>query len=68
MIRWACGSIHVVTKVARLRAGSPSSAMSSPTSRIASVGAIPASGKVVLGTSAVANRLPNRAASASDGT
>jgi hypothetical protein len=68
MIRWACGSIQVVTNVARFRAGSPSSAMSSPTSRIASVGDIPAVGKVVLGTSAVAKRLPNRAASASDGT
>ena len=36
MIRCASGSIQVVTKVARLRAGSPSSARSSPTSRIAS--------------------------------
>src|SRR6476659_9289399 len=67
MIRCASGSIHVVTKVARLRAGSPSSARSSATKRIASTAVIPVSGNVVLGTSRVANRLPKRAASASDG-
>ena len=68
MIRCASGSIHVVTKVARLRAGSPSRARSSATRRIASVGDIPVSGNVVLGTSLMAKRLPNRAASVSDGT
>ena len=67
MIRCAAGSIQVVTKVARLRAGSPSRAMSSPTRRIASTELMPVSGNVALGTSAVAKRLPNRAASASDG-
>ena len=36
MICWACGSIHVVTNVARFRAGSPSSARSSDTSLNAS--------------------------------
>ena len=67
MIRCASGSIHVVTKVARLRAGSPSRARSSATSRIASTAVMPASGNVRLGTSRVAKRLPNSTASASDG-
>ena len=67
MIRWASGSIQVVTKVARLRAGSPSSAMSSPTRRIASTGDMPLSGNVLVGTSRVRNRLPNNAALAAAG-
>ena len=58
MIRCASGSIQVVTNVARLRCGSPSMARSSPTSRIASIGRIPPSGKYVdgrrLGEEAVA--------------
>ena len=41
MIRCASGSIQVVTKVARLRAGSPSSARSSATSRMASTAVMP---------------------------
>ena len=45
MIRCASGSIQVVTNVARFRIGSPSSARSSPTSRIASRADIPPSGK-----------------------
>ena len=60
MIRCACGSIQVVTKVARLRAGSPSSARSSPTSRIASTADIPVTGKSFVGTSWVRKRLPKR--------
>ena len=69
MMRWASGSIQVVTKVARLRPGSPSSARSSATSRMASTAVIPASGNSRLGTSWVAKRLPNSAAAAliSDG-
>ena len=63
MIRCASGSIQVVTKVARLRAGSPSSARSSATSRIASAAGMPVSGNSRLGTSWVTNRLPNNAAS-----
>ena len=63
MIRCAPGSIQVVTNVARLRAGSPSSAMSSDTSRKASVSVIPPSGNSSVGTSSVRKRLPNRSAS-----
>ena len=44
MIRCASGSIQVVTKVARLRQGSPSSTSSSSTSRIASSADIPVAG------------------------
>src|SRR5829696_1305968 len=64
MIFCASGSIHVVTNVARLCAGSPSIARSSNTSRIASAAGIPPSGNWRLGTSWVTKRLPNRAASA----
>ncbi len=67
MIFRASGSIQVVTKVARLRAGSPSRAMSSPTSRIASTGDMPLSGKVLVGTSRVRNLLPKSAALAAAG-
>ena len=63
MIRCASGSIHVVTKVARLRAGSPSNARSSETSRMASRAVMPVSGNSRLGTSWVAKRLPKRIAS-----
>ena len=51
MIRCASGSIQVVTKVARLRCGSPSRFRSSATSRMASVGCIPLWGKDVDGGS-----------------
>ena len=61
--RCASGSIQVVTNVAKLRAGSPSRARSSATSRIASTGVMPVSGKARLGTSCVAKRFPNRTAS-----
>ncbi len=44
MIWRASGSIHVVTKVARLRIGSPSSSSSSPIRRIASIARMPCSG------------------------
>ena len=64
MIRCASGSIQVVTNVARLRFGSPSMARSSPTSRIASVGGIPPSGKCFDGAGSVRKRLPNRACAA----
>jgi hypothetical protein len=63
MIRCASGSIHVVTKVARLRIGSPSRARSSPTSRMASSAVMPVSGNSRLGTSSVAKRLPKSTAS-----
>ena len=45
MTRWASGSIQVVTKVARLRIGSPSRISSSPISRMASTAGIPCSGR-----------------------
>ena len=61
MIRCASGSIQVVTNVARLRCGSPSMARSSSTSRIASTGRMPPSGKCFDGAGSVRNRLPNRA-------
>lgn len=67
MIRWASGSIQVVTKVARFRAGSPSNARSSDTSRKASWAGMPVYGNSRVGTSSVTNRLPNSAASASVG-
>ncbi len=56
----ASGSTQVVTKVARLRAGSPSRARSSATSRMASTAVIPVSGNSRLGTSWVTERLPKR--------
>ena len=59
MIRCASGSIQVVTNVARLRWGSPSIARSSSTSRMASTGRIPFSGKDCEGADSVRNRLPN---------
>ncbi len=58
MIRCASGSIQVVTKVARLRCGSPSTASSSSTSRIASRADIPLAGKSRAGASSVRKRLP----------
>jgi hypothetical protein len=58
MICCASGSIHVVTKVARLRPGSPSMARSSATRRMASTALIPTSGNSRLGTSWVTKRLP----------
>ena len=60
MICCACGSIHVVTKVARLRAGSPSSARSSPTSRIASTAGIPLTGKSFVGHLAGEEAVPEQ--------
>ena len=64
MIRCASGSIQVVTKVARLRCGSPSRFRSSPSSRMASVGRIPVCGKDVEGAFSVRNRLPYSASAA----
>ena len=61
MSRCASGSIQVVTKVARLRCGSPSMARSSSTRRIASTGRMPPSGKYFDGAGSVRNRLPNKA-------
>ena len=58
MICSASGSIHVVTKVARLRCGSPSIARSSATSRAASTGRMPPSGKCVDGAASVRKRFP----------
>ena len=57
-IRCASGSIQVVTKVARLRHGSPSRTSSSSTSRIASSAGIPLAGKSLSGASSVRKRLP----------
>ena len=54
--RVASGSIQVVTKVARLRAGSPSSRTSSPTSRIASSADMPVAGNSRSGASSVSQR------------
>ena len=56
--RWASGSIHVVTNVARLRIGIPSRTSSSPTSRIASTEVIPCSGSLWSGAGSSRNRLP----------
>ena len=54
----ASGSIQVVTKVARLRQGSPSSTSSSSTSRIASRADMPVAGKSPAGASSVRKRPP----------
>lgn len=62
MIRCASGSIHVVTNVARLRCGSPSMTRSPSSNLMASVAAIPSTGKVSEGAGTVRKRLPNRAA------
>ena len=56
--RCASGSIQVVTKVARLRAGSPSSSSSSPTRRIASIADIPLAGNSRSGASSVSHLAP----------
>ena len=58
MIRWASGSIQVVTKVARLCCGSPSSSSSSSMSRIVSWAGIPASGNCFAGAGSTMNLLP----------
>ena len=58
MIRCASGSIHVVTNVARLRIGMPSSTSSSPISRIASTARMPCSGSALSGDGSMRNRLP----------
>ena len=50
MIRWASGSIHVVTNVARLRIGMPSRTSSSPISRMASVARHPVLGQLIVGS------------------
>ena len=57
-IRCASGSIQVVTKVARLRHGSPSSTSSSSTSRIASSADMPLAGNSLSGASSIRKRLP----------
>ena len=49
MTRWASGSIHVVTNVARLRIGIPSSTSSSSMSRMASAAGMPCSRQPVVG-------------------
>ena len=68
MSRCASGSIQVVTNVARLRAGSPSmrEVLGHQSHRVRPA-LIPVSGNSRLGTSWVAKRFPNRAASASVG-
>ena len=53
MTRCASGSIQVVTKVARLRSGMPSTASSSPTRRIASIAVIGSSGIALSGAPSV---------------
>ena len=58
MIRCASGSIHVVTNVARLRMGMPSSTSSSPTSRMASIDRMPCSGSALSGAGSCRKRLP----------
>ena len=58
MIRCASGSIQVVTKVARLRCGLPSSVRSSAIRRIASGAGMPTSGRSMLGTSSTRNLFP----------
>ena len=65
MIRWASGSIQVVTNVARLRIGIPSSTSSSPISRMASTAAMPCSGSSLSGAGSSRKRLPYWRASAS---
>ncbi len=59
MIRCASGSIQVVTKVARLRIGSPSRNSSTPTIRIASTGGMPLSGRRSEGASSRRNLAPS---------
>ena len=54
----ASGSIHVVTNVARLRIGWPSSSSSSPIRRSASRPRMPCSGSALSGDASVRNRLP----------
>ena len=58
MIRCASGSIHVVTNVARLRIGMPSSTRSSSISRIASTERIPCFGSALSGAGSSRKRLP----------
>ena len=58
MIRCASGSIHVVTNVARLRIGMPSSTSSSPIRRIASTDRMPCFGSSLSGAGSSRNRLP----------
>ena len=58
IIRCASGSIHVVTNVARLRIGMPSSTSSSPISRIASTDRMPCFGSALSGAGSSRNRLP----------
>ena len=58
MIRCASGSIHVVTNVARLRIGMPSSTRSSPISRIASTDRMPCLGSWLSGAGSSRKRLP----------
>ena len=58
MIRCASGSIHVVTNVARLRIGIPSSTSSSPISRIASTDRMPCLGSWLSGAGSSRKRLP----------
>ena len=65
MIRCASGSIHVVTNVARLRIGIPSSTNSSPISRIASTDRIPCFGSALSGAGSSRNRFPYSTASLS---
>ena len=56
--RCASGSIQVVTNVARLRIGMPSSTSSSSISRIASTDRIPCFGSWLSGAGSSRNRLP----------
>ena len=56
--RWASGSIQVVTNVARLRIGMPSSTSSSPISRIASTDRMPCCGSWLSGAGSSRNRFP----------
>src|SRR5271163_1196063 len=57
--RVASGSIQVVTKVARLRIGRPSSRISSPTRRIASWEGMPVFGSALSGAGSSRKRFPN---------
>ena len=65
MIRCASGSIQVVTNVARLRIGMPSSTSSSPISRIASTDRMPWWGSWLSGAGSSRNRFPYSPASLS---
>ena len=58
-IRLASGSIQVVTNVARLRIGIPSSTSSSPIRRMASTAGMPCSGSCPSGAGSSRKRLPN---------